>query len=188
MGSGVSDCDKTAEGCYIPSTATVVVGGKVIFANPDSAAHTFSAGSSIDGLSGEFDTGLLLSGSSFEYSPDTVGEIPYFCLVHPWMEGVIIVVDESQHVVNPGRLFLNPENGHYYEYVDADNIIWTDAKIAAELRIYNGVNGHLVTITNENDFVNNLIPRNSHSWIGLSDETIEGQYKWVTGELFAYFT
>ncbi|MDH3395878.1 MAG: PEFG-CTERM sorting domain-containing protein, partial [Nitrosopumilus sp.] len=27
----------------------------------------------------------------FEYSPDTVGEIPYFCMVHPWMQGLIIV-------------------------------------------------------------------------------------------------
>ncbi len=90
-GSSATGCEKTANGCYIPSTATVDVGGKVIFSNTDTAAHTFSAGSLVDGLSGEFDTGLLLANNSFEYSPDKVGEIPYFCLVHPWMEGVLIV-------------------------------------------------------------------------------------------------
>jgi len=91
LGSGAPGCEETAEGCYIPSTATVDVGGVVIMSNPDTAAHTFTAGSPTDGPSGEFDTGLLMAGSSFEWSPDTVGEIPYFCMVHPWMQGLIIV-------------------------------------------------------------------------------------------------
>jgi len=91
LGSGAPGCEDTAEGCYIPSTATVDVGGKVIMSNPDTAAHTFTAGSPTDGPTGEFDTGLIMAGGLFEYSPDTVGEIPYFCMVHPWMQGLIIV-------------------------------------------------------------------------------------------------
>jgi len=91
MGSGAPGCEETAEGCYIPSTATVDVGGKVIMSNPDTAAHTFTAGGPSDGPTGEFDSGLVMAGNSFEYSPDTVGEIPYFCMVHPWMEGILIV-------------------------------------------------------------------------------------------------
>ena len=90
-GSGAPGCEETAEGCYIPSTATVDVGGKVIMSNTDTAAHTFTAGTPEDGPSGEFDTGLLMAANSFEYSPDTVGEIDYFCMVHPWMQGVIVV-------------------------------------------------------------------------------------------------
>ncbi|NNL57922.1 MAG: PEFG-CTERM domain-containing protein, partial [Nitrosopumilus sp.] len=43
-GSGTPGCEETPEGCYIPSTATVDVGGKVIFSNTDSAAHTFTSG------------------------------------------------------------------------------------------------------------------------------------------------
>jgi predicted secreted protein with PEFG-CTERM motif len=34
---------------------------------------------------------MLLAGASMEYSPDTVGEIDYFCMVHPWMQGILIV-------------------------------------------------------------------------------------------------
>ena len=60
-------------------------------ANTDSAAHTYTAGTPADGPSGEFDTGLLMAGNNFEWSPDTVGEVPYFCMVHPWMIGTIIV-------------------------------------------------------------------------------------------------
>ncbi|NNL58338.1 MAG: PEFG-CTERM domain-containing protein, partial [Nitrosopumilus sp.] len=42
IGSGAPGCEETAEGCYIPSTATVDVGGVVIFSNPDTAAHTYT--------------------------------------------------------------------------------------------------------------------------------------------------
>ena len=43
-GTGVPGCEETPEGCFIPSIATVDVGGKVIFSNTDSAAHTFTYG------------------------------------------------------------------------------------------------------------------------------------------------
>jgi predicted secreted protein with PEFG-CTERM motif len=90
-GSGAPGCEEAADGCFIPSVATVDVGGKVIMSNTDSAAHTYTAGTPGDGPSGEFDTGLLMAAGSFEWSPDTVGEVPYFCMVHPWMEALIIV-------------------------------------------------------------------------------------------------
>jgi len=90
-GSGAPGCEDTADGCYIPSTATVDVGGKVIMSNTDTAAHTFTAGTPDGGPSGEFDTGLLMAANSFEFTPTVVGEIPYFCMVHPWMQGLIIV-------------------------------------------------------------------------------------------------
>jgi len=90
-GSSSPGCDETADGCFIPSTATIDIGGTVIMSNTDTAAHTFTAGTAGDGPSGEFDTGLLMAGNSFEFVPDTAGEIPYFCMVHPWMQGLIIV-------------------------------------------------------------------------------------------------
>jgi len=90
-GSGAPGCEETADGCYIPGTVTVNVGEVVIMSNTDSAAHTFTAGSPGDGPSGEFDTGLLMVDGTDEYTADTVGEIPYFCMVHPWMQGLIIV-------------------------------------------------------------------------------------------------
>ena len=90
-GSSTPGCEETAEGCYIPKEATVDVGGKVIFSNTDTAAHTFTAGAATDGPSGEFDSGLAIAGSSYEWTPTTVGEVPYFCMVHPWMTGLIVV-------------------------------------------------------------------------------------------------
>ena len=101
QGSGVPGCEETAEGCYIPGTATVDVGGVVIMSNTDTAAHTFTAGTPADGDSGEFDTGLLSAANSFEWSPDTVGEVPYFCMVHPWMLGTIVVQEVGAEEVEP---------------------------------------------------------------------------------------
>ncbi|MCP2821117.1 Ig-like domain-containing protein, partial [Salmonella enterica subsp. enterica serovar Typhimurium] len=38
-------------------------------------------------------------------------------------------------------------NGHYYEFVSAPGISWTDARAAASARTFNGLRGYLVTIT-----------------------------------------
>ena len=89
--SGAPGCEETPSGCFHPQTQSVAFGGKVIMTNTDSAAHTFTAGTPGDGPSGEFDTGLLMANSSFEWNANTYGTVPYFCMVHPWMEGLILV-------------------------------------------------------------------------------------------------
>lgn len=94
-GSGLPGCEDTTEGCFLPKTTSVTVGGVIVMENTDNVTHTFTAGTPEEGLSGEFDTRLLMVGNSFEWSPDTIGEIPYFCMVHPWMTGEIVVTEVS---------------------------------------------------------------------------------------------
>ncbi len=91
QGSGVAGCETTPEGCFIPSTVTVDVGGVVIFSNTDTVAHTFTGGTARDGPSGVFDSSLVMAGASYEFKTEEVGEVQYFCIVHPWMEGLIVV-------------------------------------------------------------------------------------------------
>ena len=103
-GSGAPGCEETAEGCYIPSTATVDVGGKVIMTNTDSAAHTYTSGTPDGGPDGVFDTSLLMVDGSYEWTPTTVGEQPYFCMVHPWMQGLIIVQEaEAEELLDDNQ-------------------------------------------------------------------------------------
>ena len=95
-GSSSQGCETSADGCFVPKEATVDVGGSVIFSNTDTAAHTFTAGSAKDGPSGAFDSSLVIAGSSYEWKPTTAGSFPFYCQVHPWMEG-LIVVQEAGH-------------------------------------------------------------------------------------------
>jgi predicted secreted protein with PEFG-CTERM motif len=90
QGTSVPGCEATNE-CFIPAEITVEVGTEVIWSNDDSAAHTVTAGSAADGPSGVFDSSLFMAGTVFSYTFDTAGEFPYFCMVHPWMEGVVTV-------------------------------------------------------------------------------------------------
>ena len=91
-----ADCIEIEYGCYIPGMVTVDVGEKVIFSNTDSASHTFTAGTAADGLlTDAFGMDLLPPGNSFEWSPDITGEFPYFCMIHPWMDGLIIVQEAA---------------------------------------------------------------------------------------------
>ncbi len=99
QGSGVAGCETTPEGCFIPSTVTVDVGGAVTFSNTDTVAHTFAGGTSGDGPSGEFDSSLVMAGASYEFKTEEAGEIPYFCIVHPWMEGLIVVQRDGDAAV-----------------------------------------------------------------------------------------
>ena len=65
------------------------------FANNDVAAHTSTAGSALDGPSGVWDSSLVMPGASYTTPALDAGEYPYFCMVHPWMEGLVIVEEEA---------------------------------------------------------------------------------------------
>ena len=91
-GSATPGCEETNE-CFIPSTATVEVGAIVTWDNTDTAAHTATAGSASDGPSGVWDSSLIMTGGSYSHIFDSEGVFPYFCMVHPWMMGTVIVGD-----------------------------------------------------------------------------------------------
>lgn len=76
---------------YVPDSMTIKSGTTVIWTNEDSAAHTVTSGSPSNGPDGSFDSGLFMSGNTFEYQFNSEGDYPYFCQVHPWMTGQIIV-------------------------------------------------------------------------------------------------
>ena len=89
-GSSTPGCEET-DSCFIPSTVTIGVGETVTWENTDNAAHTATSGSGSDGPSGVFDTSLIMAGGSFGVTFDEAGTYPYFCMVHPWMLGTVIV-------------------------------------------------------------------------------------------------
>jgi len=88
-GTAAPGCDETNE-CYIPYNVTVNPGDKVIWSNDDTAAHTVTSGTPTGGPDGKFDSSLFMAGTTFSHTFDTLGEYPYFCMVHPWMQGSVL--------------------------------------------------------------------------------------------------
>ena len=97
-GSGVPGCEETNE-CYLPYSITISIGDTVKWENPDSAAHTVTSGNIANGHDGIFDSGLFMAGGTFEFTFDEAGTYDYFCMVHPWMIGEIIVNDAEEMIV-----------------------------------------------------------------------------------------
>jgi len=94
-GSSVPGCEQTADGCFIPSTVTIDIGGEVTWENNDTAAHTITSGTPVEGPDGIFDSSLVITGSSFSHVFAEAGSYDYFCMVHPWMQGMVMVSAEE---------------------------------------------------------------------------------------------
>jgi len=97
-GSSIPGCEQTAAGCFIPNTVTIDVGGEVIWENADTMSHTITSGTAAGGPDGHFDSSLVMAGSTFSHTFDEAGTFDYFCMVHPWMVGSVVVSGEEEYM------------------------------------------------------------------------------------------
>ena len=95
-GSATPGCENT-DNCFIPSTVVITAGGTVTWENTDNAAHTTTSGSPSDGPDSVWDSSLMMVNGSYSVTLDDEGTYPYFCMVHPWMQGTVIVEAEAAH-------------------------------------------------------------------------------------------
>ncbi len=82
-------CEET-NSCYLPSIITIKQGQQVTWSNEDVAFHTVTSGL-YDEPSDLFDSGHLDPEQKFIVSFDEQGTFDYFCTLHPWMAGKVIV-------------------------------------------------------------------------------------------------
>jgi len=80
---------------FTPSEISVRLGDIVQWGNADNAIHTVTSGTLQSGITEIFDSGHMGPGDifSFKFSNQDIGEIKYFCTIHPWMIGIVNVVD-----------------------------------------------------------------------------------------------
>jgi len=83
---GCEDIDR----CYVPSLIVVEKGKQVTWVNEDSAFHSVTSGS-YDSPTDIFDSGYLDPYESYSITFDETGTFDYFCTLHPWMKGQILV-------------------------------------------------------------------------------------------------
>jgi plastocyanin len=89
-GTSSPGCE-TNDTCFSPAMVSINAGDTVEWANIDTAAHTVTGGSPADGLSGVFDSSLLMASANYAFTFDEAGSYDYFCMVHPWMVGSVSV-------------------------------------------------------------------------------------------------
>ena len=73
-------------GFFIPASTQVPAGTKITWSNKDYVAHTATSG---DGST--FDTKTILPGTSLTLTLQHKGVFTYYCKIHPWMMGTILV-------------------------------------------------------------------------------------------------
>lgn len=94
IGSSTPGCE-TTNSCFEPYETIIDVGGEVTWHNEDTAAHTVTSGDiKGEGPDGIFDSQLLPAGKTFSHKFEEAGTFKYFCMVHPWMKGIVTVQAE----------------------------------------------------------------------------------------------
>jgi plastocyanin len=93
---------------YVPSRISVNSNDSVTWVNNDTEIHTVTSGSGAgleslmnnkqgkkDGL---FDSGIFKPNSSWAYKFTESGVYSYFCTIHPWMEGTVLVRNTVENI------------------------------------------------------------------------------------------
>ena len=111
---------------FVPEEITINVGDTVVWTNSDSGTHTITSGIVDDPSTAgrEFNSGMAKPGSRFEHKFDTKGEYSYFCQLHPWMEGNVIVDGPP----SPKKIVIPTDNGSINVEVTIDEGIVYDNK------------------------------------------------------------
>ena len=79
---------------FVPDTLTVSKGTTVTWTNGDTTLHTVTSGSPESGNSGtgtEFDSSYLAAGKTFQHQFSIPGTFEYYCTLHPYMKGKVVV-------------------------------------------------------------------------------------------------
>ena len=77
--------------CYEPFAVSVDLRKQVTWKNLDSYSHTVTSGTPEDGPDGVFDSGVLANYRYFSHTFYESGIYDYYCTLHPWMQGMIVV-------------------------------------------------------------------------------------------------
>ena len=175
------------------SSGTVTVNGATVYIGYgfDSAGDVLGVSTSVDADSdGSFTVG---SGETITYDYSSVTGVLEFegdataAEYQTILQGVTFSTTSTDNTDRTLVFSLGKDvvpflgNGHYYQYVEASDIQWTEAKIEAEEWDLYGMTGYLATILSpeENDLIAGKLQ--ADAWIGASDVDDEGIWRWVTG-------
>ncbi len=81
----------------------ILIGDTIVWKNADTTFHTVTSGTEETGLDGIFDSKEFGPVGEFAYKFSEIGHYPYYCTLHPWMVGTIIVTSGYSIIPNVGK-------------------------------------------------------------------------------------
>ena len=79
--------------CYVPYKVVIDAGSIVMWENVGKTVHTVTSGTLLEPTN-SFNSGLLSPNKFYSIQFVNAGIYPYYCMVHPWMNGVVTVGEE----------------------------------------------------------------------------------------------
>jgi len=153
---------------FSPDEIIVSVGTTVTWTNKDTVGHTVTSGSPNDPDAGKlFDSGSRWApGEKFEHTFDTVGEFPYFCMIHPWTTGKVVIAEVV--IQEDGMQGETPEDDMSEEESSEDGSL---------------VRSFLVQDIDGDDMYIRVSPSTPEARDALTEMAKTGETRWVGGEL-----
>ena len=121
-GASASAACVTTNNCFSPNPLTVAPGTEVEWKNGDTVSHTVTSGKVSDDNAGSlFDSGLIKKGADFKFTFANAGTYDFFCTVHPWMTGQVIVGAAAS--TTPSTTTTTPGNAAVPEFGPVASIV-----------------------------------------------------------------
>lgn len=149
---------------FSPSVVTVQVGDTITWVNNDKEIHNITSGTGISRVDfvttthvgspdGLFQSGSFKPGQSWSYTFTKPGIFHYFCSIHPWMNGAIVVneqvptvaTDASGLPISKWPVQEKTLDGLYEADLSWEpHVILTGEKITLVYQFYDGVTGRMI--------------------------------------------
>jgi plastocyanin len=149
---------------FVPSVITIQAGDTITWVNKDKEIHNITSGKGITRIEFAttnhigtpddlFESGSFKPGQSWSHTFTTSGIYHYFCSIHPWMNGAIVVNQQIPQVPTDGAGNLITKwpvvektlDGQYEADLSWEpHVILTGEKITFIFQFYDGVTEQLI--------------------------------------------
>ncbi len=130
--------DTPVENWYEPPVISIQKGDTVTWINNDKEGHTVTSGKGpgrFGWMGGQklgeptdyFESGRFMEGNSWSFTFNETGLFSYFCIIHPWMEGIVIVgvsIPDYPHDASGNKIEKFPLIGYTVDGIIELDLSW----------------------------------------------------------------
>ena len=104
--------------CYVPYKVTIPAGSVVMWENVGDQVHTVTSGT-LHEPARHFNSGLIAPDSFYSLEFAVEGIYPYYCMMHPWMNGSVVVgekitpQEKEEHLEELDEMVVILEDGMF---------------------------------------------------------------------------